>query len=86
MKVEWEATDIHAGLIVGKIGRVERLMIGYTYDANGKKECCSISLVDGLICIVGDTSAMATWLNVNSELPEGLLPTSERGHQSKGKA
>lgn len=74
MKVTWEAHDIRAGRRVGKNGRGEQWMIGYSHAHEPDNQYCLVSLTDG--CISHDAQSkeeLATVLNEAGELPLELL-------------
>lgn len=84
MKIEWQAEDILAGRIVGKPGRVERWLIGYTPDvADQSKRWALISLSDGMVAHHGDTAeALAARLNAAGDMPVEFF--SDPSHVKRG--
>lgn len=71
MKVEWEPKDIRLGRVVGKPGRGERWIIGYSVARSHR--FALVSLSDGMIQNDADAAEMASFLNKAGELPVELL-------------
>jgi hypothetical protein len=65
MKVQWEASDIRAGRIVGKLDRTERWMIGYIGHGG---DYALVSMFDGMICEKMSAQQMADTLNKSGEI------------------
>lgn len=79
MRFTWEASDVVAGVRVGKFNRTEQWIIGYDPSARSDRKWALISLEDGMISKLGQCKAtLAEHLNATGDYPVENFPAMKR--------